>query len=514
MTLFRHLSDDAFLIFSRKHRFAYEAALLACYRQFFSTGAAYPTPKDVIRIIYEKLGQNPELIGDEDDPTEDLPELVSRGRRRIRYAGEGSEAGDRALAFATRLYQGLVRSGWLEEDEWGLRITVDMPLGPQYVVERLETLSSDVSQRFGGLVVHIKASLELVERLGEKSSETTRGEAAHALREARVKADSFIRTLRAIISDLRRIRRAITDAQSLKQKMDTYFEEFIGELILKDFQSILTYNHPYRFRDQIIDLARKIAYSDDLRDHVGRGYQEIGVGRDLREATEEATSDLLSLETAFDVVGDMFDRIAQFRRALETRLRNTVKYAERGERGLVARAGAIVRRMNTRLSEEPERYTTPTAPTWIRPNFVPWSASQLPKARKPRTPIRERPLESRPEDPIYEMRKRLKAEYLERIQPKPEGVRRFLDARVDPARETSARQIEITSVDEFLAFDALRHWAWTSELPPAIASAYEVTTIDGPPHDSDWLRCGNFTIRRFGHEVRRSSEVVDAQRVP
>jgi len=103
------------------------------------------------------------------------------------------------------------------------------------------------------------------------------------------------------------------------------------------------------------------------------------------------------------------------------------------------------------------------------------------------------------------MRKRLKAEYLERIQPKPEEVRRFLDARVGPARETSARQMEITSVDDFLAFDALRHWAWTSELPPAIASAYEVTTIGGPPHDSDWLRCGNFIIRRFGHEASASA---------
>lgn len=505
MTLFRHLSDDAFLIFSRKHRFAYEAALLACYREFFSAGAAYPTPKDVIRIIYETLGRHPELIGDDDDPTEGLPEVVSRGRRRIRFAGEGNEAGDRALAFATRLYQGLVRSGWLEEDEWGLRVTVDMPLGPQFVVERLDTLSSDISQRFGGVVVVIKTSLELVERLGETSSEATRGEAAHALRHAQVHTDSFIRTLRAILSDLRRIRKSITESQSLKQKMTTYFDEFIGELVLKDFQDILTRNHPYRFRDQIIELARRIAYSDELLDHVGRGYFEIQIGRDPQEAVEMAMHDLLSLETAFEVVGGMFDRIHQFRRGLEARLRNTVKYAERGERGLVARAGSIVRRMNARLCEEPKRYATASAPTWIRPNFMPWSASQLPKARKPRSPMQVRPLEDRPEDPLYELRKRLKAEYLERIQPRPEDVRRFLDARVAPGQEQSARDMAIDDVDAFLAFDALRHWSWTNDLPPVIASAYEITGIDGPPHDSDWLRCDNFIIRRFARETRISA---------
>jgi hypothetical protein len=496
MPLFRHLSDDAFLVFSRKHRFAYEAALLACYRTFFSTGAAYPTPKDVIHVIYDTLGQRPELIGEDEDPTEGLPELVSRGRRRVRFVGEGTETGDRALAFATRLYQGLLRSGWLEEDEWGLRVTVDMPLGPQYVVQRLDTLSSDIAQRFGGLVVHIKASLEIIERLPEECTERERGEAAHALREARVKADEFTRTLRAILSDLRRIRRTLGEAESLKQKMDTYFEEFIGELVLKDFQSLFTYNHPYRYRDRIIDLARQIAYSTVLLDRVGRGYHEIGIGRDLPEAVAAATDDLLSLESAFDVVGEMFERIALFRRSLEVRLRNTVKYAERGERGLVVRSRELVRRMDDLLRRDPERYAGPTVPSTLRPSATPLSQGGFPKPRRARAPLARQALRERPDDPLHALRKRLRAEYLERIAPHPRDVRRFLDDRLAGRHETQARFVELRHVDDFLAFDTLRRWVSTGEIPAEIASAYDFDRLDGPPHDSDWLRCTDFRVRR------------------
>ena len=47
MPLFRYLNDDAFLIFSRKHRYLYEAALLEVHDRFFSSGAAFPTPQEV-----------------------------------------------------------------------------------------------------------------------------------------------------------------------------------------------------------------------------------------------------------------------------------------------------------------------------------------------------------------------------------------------------------------------------------------------------------------------------------
>lgn len=496
MPLFRYLSDDAFLIFSRKHRYLYEAALLEVYERFFSSGAVFPMPQELVHAIYDVIARRPELLADADDPVEGLPEVVSKGRRRLKFAGNGDEAGDKALKAAQQVYQGLVRTGWLEEEEYGLKVTADMPMGALLVVQRLSSLKSDVSQRFGGLVVHIKTSLELVEKLSTENRDKSRSTAAHALREARVQAGQFVKTLRAILSDLRRIRKSLMESEDLRQKMETYFEEFIGELILKDFQAILTFNHPYRFRDQIVTTARRISYSAELLPIIAEGYVEIGITPDVQQARDEAVSDLLSIETTFDTVGDMFERIAQFRRALETRLRNTVKYAEQGERGLSSRARGLVGRLEVLLAADPGH---PTVPAAVERVFLPWSQGQLAPQRQARLPIATKPLAQRPYDPVYAFRKRMRADYLERISPSPEQVRQFL-ARILAAEHTvEARFITLESVDDFLAFDTVRRYALTREIPIPVSKQFELEYLpDSERHDCEWLRCSNFSIRRLG----------------
>ncbi|CDZ58878.1 Wadjet anti-phage system protein JetA family protein [Neorhizobium galegae] len=506
MPLFRYLSDDAFLIFSRKHRYLYEASLLEIYDRFFSSGAVFPTPQELVHVIYDVIGQRPHLLLDADDLIDGLPEVVSKGRRRLKFAGNGGEIGDRALKAAQQVYQGLVRTGWLEEEEYGLKVTTDMPMGALLVVQRLSSLKSDVSQRFGGLVVHIKTSLDLVERLSVENPEKARSSAVHALREARVQADQFVKTLRAILSDLRRIRKSLLESEDLRQKMDTYFEEFIGELLLKDFQAILTFNHPYRFRDQIITTARRISYSADLLSVVADGYIEIGVAPDVQHARDEAVSDLLSIETTFDTIGDMFERIAQFRRALETRLRNTVKYAEQGERGLSARARGIVERLEGLLSANPERYMEPVVPVAVERIFLPWSAAQLASQRQAKLPIEAQPLAKRPYDPMYAFRKRMRADYLERISPSPERVRQFLVRILAPYHTVEARFVALQTIDDFLAFDAARRYALTGEIPGPVASQFELEYLpNGEPHDCEWLRCSNFSIRHLGDPSHREA---------
>ncbi len=503
MPLFKYLHDDAFLIFSRKHRYLYEAALLEIYDRCYSSGSVFPTRQELVHAIYDVVGKRPELILEVEDIAEGLPELVSKGRRRIKFAGTGGETGDKVLKAAQQIYQGLLRTGWLEEEEYGLRITVDMPMGALLVVQRLAGLKSDVSQRFGGLVVHIKASLEMVERLSVENPDKARSSAVHALREARVQADQFVKTLRAILSDLRRIRKTLGESENLRQKMDTYFEEFIGELILKDFQAILTFNHPYRFKDQIVSTARRIAFEPGLLGIVASGYVEIGVSPDHNQAELDAASDLLSIEQTFEIVGEMFDRISQFRRALETRLKNTVKYAEQAERGLSKRAGALVKSLDTLLAADPQRFDEPNAPSNLIRIIVPWSEHQLASQRQERAPLQARALGERPYDPIYEFRKQMRADYLDRISPSPERVTQYLKRIVSMNHAVEARFVNIDNVDDFLAFDAARRYALTQDIPNVVTKHFILEYLpETEPHDSDWLRCGNFSIRRLNQSVR------------
>jgi hypothetical protein len=62
----------------------------------------------------------------------------------------------------------------------------------------------------------------------------------------------------------------------------------------------------------------------------------------------------------------------------------------------------------------------------------------------------------------------------------------------------------LQTVDDFLAFDAARRIALTKELPTEIARQFELEFApELPPHDSEWLRCANFIIRRRAASQRR-----------
>src|SRR3982074_3874600 len=120
-------------------------------------------------------------------------------------------------------------------------------------------------------------NLEPIEKLNPQVLDRKQREVALALREARTQVDQFTRSLRAILSDLKRIRRAVMESKTVGDRLEAFFEEFVEQLLLKDFESILTFNHPYRFRDAIVDSARRIAHTPATL----QGLQEEKVGESI-----------------------------------------------------------------------------------------------------------------------------------------------------------------------------------------------------------------------------------------
>ncbi|HTG17046.1 MAG TPA: Wadjet anti-phage system protein JetA family protein, partial [Blastocatellia bacterium] len=288
-------------------------------------------PQEVTHAIYDVMGADPSLWNESDDFGEPLPEMVSTGRRRMKRAATNkTEAGNKALLIARQLYGRLIAWGWLEEEEYGLRVTVDMSMGPLLVIQRLASLNKDVSQRFGGLIVTIRLNLEAVEKLNPQVVDRKQREVALALREARNQADQFTKSLRAILSDLKRIRRSVMESKTVGDRLEAFFEEFVDQLLLKDFESILTFNHPYRFRDAIVDLARRIAHAPATMQVLSEEYVAASISASMTDAVFDVEADLLAIESTFGQIGEMFERIESFRRQLEARVRNTIKYAERG----------------------------------------------------------------------------------------------------------------------------------------------------------------------------------------
>jgi Family of unknown function (DUF5716) len=503
--LFRYLHDDAFLAFSREHKHLYAACLLDLHERFFTGAPAFPTPQVVTHAIYDVMRANPALWNESDDFGEPLPEVISAGRRRIkRAAASKTETSDKALLIARQIYGRLIGWGWLEEEEYGLRVTVDMSMGPLLVIQRMSSLNKDISQRFGGLIVTVRLNLEAVEKLTPHIVDRKQREVALALREARNQVDQFTRSLRAILSDLKRIRRTVMDSKTVGDRLEAFFEEFVEQLLLKDFESILTFNHPYRFRDAIVDSARRIAHTPATMQVLSEEYVTASISASMAEAALDVEGDLLAIESTFGQIGEMFERIESFRRQLEARVRNTIKYAERGAHGLVGRAGDLVRRLDGLLGRG--RHPNATIEWSLEPLRAPWSEFHHAPSREPRKPLETQPLGERPTDPLYELRKQLRLQYISRIAPGPAEVRSFLERQVPAAGTREARFIPLKTVDDFLAFDAARRFALTKEVPAEIARYFDLEFApDLPPHDSEWLRCGNFIVKRHPAISRRSS---------
>ncbi|MBN9305884.1 MAG: hypothetical protein BGO82_01380 [Devosia sp. 67-54] len=495
--LFKYLNDDAFLIFSRGNRHLYEACLLAIYERYFDVGTQFPTPQEVVHVVYDVLSANPHLVDDEGE-LQALPEIVSKRRRRIRFVGNPGTAGDKALRLATHVYTRLVGTGWLEEEEYGLRVTVDMPMGALLVMQRLSSIRNDISPRFGGVVVLIKSSLENASQLAKSTDSRLRSDASQALDTALKQVNDFTKTLRAILSDLKRVRRALLEASTQKDRIATYFDQFIGQLLLKDFQSILTTNHPYRHRDRIIELARTLSLDEIIMEALAEGYLASGMAGTTVDGYRQAEHNLLSIETAFETIGEMFERISQFRRGLEMRLRNTVRYAEQGGRGLVPRAESLIKQLEALIASDPSRYDRATVPSPIEARSVLLSENSLATTRQPRRPIVIGALAKRKFDQIYLMRKKLRGAFLQRMNPTPAMVRAYLQRLLPGEGAISASEVVIGDIDEFLVFDAARRMAVTGELPPEVGREFAIELLEGtPPHDDDWVRCSNFSVRRL-----------------
>src|SRR5262249_62026783 len=96
--------------------------------------------------------------------------------------------------------------------------------------------------------------------------------------------------------------------------------------------------------DEIVDLARRISYTRPTMQVIAEEYVAAGMATDVDAGWLEAESDLLAIEAMFGQIGEMFERIESFRRQLEARVRNTIKYAERGAQGVGRRARHLARR--------------------------------------------------------------------------------------------------------------------------------------------------------------------------
>lgn len=496
--LFGQLGPDIFTVFSGGNRVLYERAILAVYDELYRSDLLFPTQAEVVRVIYERLSRDPALWS-EDEAAVDLDRLVTRTGRRVRrrrVEGAHDEATGTVISRSRHIYNRLLQTGWLDESSYGLKTTVEMPSGAMRLAEFLCSLKDGAGEQLGGLVVEVRNAIRGVR---EKASENALG-----LNKAARDSASFGRYLRSVLSALRDVDRMVLTSETLADRLRHYFEDFVERVLLRDYTAIATTAHPYRHRRAILTSLDDLEDSEIDLAAIADAYLEARLVGDLVAARDLVQEDIFRIRRVFERTEEAFEAIQQHRSRLETRLRNVVRYAGR-RTSFLQRSVRVIQGLDALIAT---RGPAAAIRGTVEPRVPLVGPSLLARPRGSRTAISDVDLAIPPPDPVREFRRELERAYLDRLTVSPTKVSRFLERRVPPFGEASAARLAIDTVDDFLAFEALRVTAagglgsgMETRLTRALRGRFELVTDDAEVVSNDWLDCPGFTVRRLDGSV-------------
>ncbi|WP_420963846.1 Wadjet anti-phage system protein JetA family protein [Brucella sp. IR073] len=496
--LFGQLGPEIFTLFSGGNRVLYERAILAVYNGLYRSDLLFPTQAEVVNVIYNCISREPGLWAEEEAAV-DLDRLVVRTGRRVRrrrVEGVDDEATGIAISRSRHIYNRMLQTGWLDEANYGLKTTVEMPSGAMRLAEFLCSLKEGVAEQLGGLVIEVRNAIRAVE---EKPAENALG-----LNKAARDAAAFGRYLRSVLSALRDIDRQVLSSETLADRLRHYFEDFVEQMLLRDYTAITTTAHPYRHRRAILTMLDQLEDSSIDTAAIADAYLEAKLVVNAAAARDLVYEDISSIRRVFERIEEAFEAIQRHRSRLETRLRNVVRYAGR-RTSFLQRSEHLIRSLDdvivSRIREVPIRGL-------VEPRIPILASDLLAKPRGARPAVSEADLSLPPPDPIMELRRLLERAYLDRLIISPVKVSRFLERRVPPHGEISGASLTIETVDDFLAFEAVRLLVAgglgmddNSTLAMALRGRFEFVRDDAQGVSNDWLDCPGFIVKRLDGSI-------------
>lgn len=504
MRLFGQLDPDVFTVFSGGNRLLYERAILAIYGQLFRSDLLFPTQAEVVGIIYDCLTKEPELWAESEAPV-DLDRLVIRSGRRVRRRrteGANEEATGTAINHSRHIYNRLLQTGWLDEARYGLRVTVEMPAGAMRLAEFLCSLKEGIAEQLGGLVVEVRNAIGAVrERPGEN---------ALGLNKAARDAAAFGRYLRSVLSALREIDRQILSTDTLAERLRHYFEDFVERVLLRDYAAIATTAHPYRHRRAILSALEALEESEPDLAAIAEAYLEARLVSDGLAGRDLVQEDLFRIRRVFERIEEAFNAIQDHRARLETKLRNVVRYAGR-RTSFLKRSEGIIQGLD--LMIEAGSGAAALANGLVEPRVPIIAPELLARPRGSRQIVSVADLVLPPPDPLHAFRRRLEREYLDRLTVSPAQVSRFLETRVSAFGERAAASMWIDTLEDFLAFEAVRMLVagglepgYSTRLTKRLRGRFEFVADSQQAVENEWVTCRGFVVRRLDDSVTLESE--------
>ncbi|MCM0080182.1 DUF5716 family protein [Geomonas sp. Red32] len=470
--LFKKLPDDIFRPLAGPNRHLYEDVLLALYPVFFDENEAedfFPRRDAVIAEIQETLGRIERLqwVAESAEDTEEIEQFPTVPR------------------CADYLYHRLIRTGWLEEDQEGYNKTVVMPPIVSSLLAALISISHNEKKSYGGTVLGILVQIEAA--IGNPE------EMGQLLIEAVDNTRKFTSHLTSIIYGLKDIQSQIIASRSPRDIFATFFDDFVTNILIADYKTLQSENNPFRFRTRILQHLRVLQGKYDTAVAIAKHYAERYGETDTRSLMR-VMDDIQYLVRSFELVDRRLAKIDQFRARLEDRVAETVRYLDKTTPGMRNRIAAILEAVGAAeekgLGWDAEFPSPPTLMSHplLSPNSVRFVARR-------RSPLSGQVLREAAVSAEVIAKSRALTLYMARRRVTPEKVAAYLERHLATKDQVEAQEMEIETVEDYVAFTHVRHLSKLGGKGFAFAARYEVAPT-GEPCRNRWLECGGFVVRR------------------
>lgn len=466
--LFNKLPDDLFLPLSGQNRQIYQAVLVELADLFFDEDLIDPfIPRDLVRSTIEEA-------------------VIKYGIRTWSPEdGEEAELPKSTAEYANRIYRRLVKTGWLDEDQQLYRTFVLMSPSISYILRTLIQVATFQKKSYGGVVLNVLSSVEAAVK-----DPTGRG---LTLQEAARVAAEFSAHLTDMLLGLRELKQSFAATSNPQEIVKGFFEQFVEVILVSDYKTLKTYNNPFRFRRQLLNMLKELQFDKVTLGQLIGHYQEV---LELGEAEAEAkvNSHITRIIRIFESVDQRLAAIDDFRFRLEKRVSDTVRYMDKTTPGMSSRLSRLI----AKLAEQDE-LQMPVANTLESYSFL--SAKSVRSAPKKRIPPQLRVITQKTIDPQVLLMRQLFKEYKERRQVNGTKVQAYIEAQLGDKESIQAADFQIGSIEDYICFSYVRHLPSLGKRGQSVNGKYQLVFGQDYVNICDMVQCRDFTLTRLPPEV-------------
>jgi len=463
-SLFDRLPNKIFRPLSGKNQRLYWAVLEKLFDDFFKgdvvqsiQGVLKP---EIVDSIGRHLSQLPEYIPEEDD--DDDKSLESR-------------------QVSGRIYRHLVKAGWLsvEQEGYATELILLSPVVSQLLSD-LSSIAMNNPVYFGGKVQSIYNTIE--------SSMSNPEDQALAFNHVCDDARGFSRSLSGIVVRIRDVLGRITGTTDPRIILNTFFGDYVSEILVADYKKLKTENHPFRYRSDILIAAQKIQYDVELRQRYIDGYKK---SFDDTDAELKFENDVSTLIAVFSNVDRQLDRIDDIKQRLESRVNGLIRFMGRTTDLVASDIKAVI----TAVSKSDCDLCMPIVIDEMA------AETNLFKPKKVSEPPKPSVIKKDVFNPELERRIELEAAARERRHVPVEKLLAYIERNMKGQLAISSDELLIETIEDFCAFTLLSNLSFSNNTKNlellSLYEMYEFSEMTNEMTENDYVINPKITITRL-----------------